>query len=42
MFESTQLSYYKKSRDMILSKAKDKYSNLSEEEKIKKQAPQHV
>ena len=36
MCEKTQLSYYKKNRDMILSKSIDKYCNLSEEEKIKK------
>ena len=35
MSENNDLTYYQRNRDMILSKARDKYQNLSEEDKIK-------
>ena len=35
MSKSNNLTYYQRSRDKILSKAKDKYKNLSEEDKNK-------
>ena len=34
--ENNNLTYYQRNREKILSKAKDYYKNLSEEDKIKK------
>ena len=36
MSENNNLTYYQRNREKILNKAKDKYKNLSEEDKIKK------
>ena len=36
MSQNNNLTYYQRNRDIILSKAKDKYKNLPEEDKIKK------
>ena len=34
MSENNNLTYYQRNRDIMLSKARDKYKNLSEEDKI--------
>ena len=36
MSENNNLTYYQRNREKILNKAKDKYKNLSEEDKIKR------
>ena len=36
MSETNNLTYYRRNREKILNKAKDKCKNLSEEDKIKK------
>ena len=36
MSENNNLAYYQRNREKILNKAKNKYKNLSEEDKIKR------
>ena len=36
MSENNNLTYYQRNREKIFNKGKDKYKNLSEEDKIKK------
>ena len=36
MSENNNLTHYQRNREKILNKSKDKYKNLSEEDKIKK------
>ena len=36
MSENNKSTYYQRNREKILSKAKDKYKNISEEDKIKR------
>ena len=36
MSENNNLNYYQRNREKILNEAKDKYKNLSEEDKIKR------
>ena len=35
--ENTDLTYYQRSKERIRAQARDKYRNLSEEEKLKKE-----